>query len=705
MPRFKGLNYYFKRRFALVLGFLLALGISLYFPATSVSSTETIWDNYGVPHIHAKTVPELFHSFGWAQMHSHGDLILRLYGQARGRAAEYWGEDYLKSDKWVRTMNVPNRAQTWYEAQTPEFRSYLDAFADGMNEYITKHPELIEDSVEVVFPIQATDILAHIQNLLYFTFIVNPQELPTLEEGVAWKPEIPEKTLGSNGWAIAPSRSESGNAMLLANPHLPWSDRFLWYEAELVAPGIDAYGASLVGVPVLNIAFNDNITWTHTINTYDGWDAYELSLTNNGYLYDGEVRPFEQETQTLKIKQEDGTLREETLTITRSLHGPIIDQKGEKAIALRVVGNDASGALEEWWDMARSNNLEQFESALKRLQIPLFTVLYADRDGHILHLFNGQVPIRSQGDFAYWQGLIPGDTSETLWTEYHSYEDLPRLLDPPTGWLQNANDPPWTTTFPSPLNPDDYPAYMAPPGPMWFRAQQSAQMLFADESISFAELVANKHSTEMELANRILDDLLIAVDEYGTELAQEAVTVLKSWDLQANPESRGAVLFEFWADAMNFSQLFAIPWNENAPLSTPDGLANPAEAVTTLETVAQELKTKYGSLDIAWGEVFRLIDEEVNVPASGAPGYLGVFRVLDFAPSADDQFKAIGGDSYVAVVEFSNPVQAKVLTSYGNATQPHLISEQSQLELFSSQQLRPVLRSQKDEFLEKIIHQ
>jgi acyl-homoserine-lactone acylase len=133
--------------------------------------------------------------------------------------------------------------------------------------------------------------------------------------------------VGSNAWAVAPSHSASGNAMLLANPHLPWSDLFVWYEAQLTAPEIDAYGVALVGMPMLAIAFNNNLGWTSTVNTHDGWDAYELTLADGGYLFDGSVRPFETETQTLKVKQADGTQREEKLVVQRSIHGAIVGSK------------------------------------------------------------------------------------------------------------------------------------------------------------------------------------------------------------------------------------------------------------------------------------------------------------------------------------------------------------------------------------------
>lgn len=673
-------------------------------PLAGQQKTEILWDTYGVPHIYGKDVQSLFHAFGWAQMHSHGNLLLRLYGQARGRAAEYWGENYVESDQWVRTMGVPSRAQQWYDAQNPTFRNYLNAFAAGINTYTQNHAELIDDEVKGVLPVTGVDVLAHLHRLLNFTFIVEPQTVASLRE--EWEnPQdtskefntqniTPQKPLGSNGWAIAPSRSASGNAMLLANPHLPWSNLFLWYEAQLNAPGIDTYGATLVGIPVLTIGFNDNLGWTHTVNKYNGWDAYELTLADGGYRFDGKIHAFQTETQTLNVRQPDGTLQQKPLTVQCSVHGPVIAQKEGKALALRVVGLDQPGALEQWWRMGLAKNLTEFEAAIKPLQIPMFTVIYADREGHIMHLFNGQVPVRSQGDYAYWSGIIPGDTSTTLWTQFHPYGDLPRVLDPQSGWLQNANDPPWTTTFPAPLKPDDYPSYIAPRGPVEFRAQHSAKMLKSDERISFEKMVEYKHSTHIELAERLLDDLITAARQQGGEVAKNAADVLENWDRKTESDSRGAVLFAFWSEEVDFSNLFAVPWNEKEPLTTPNGLADPVSAVTALEAAAQRVKETYGTLDVPWGDVFRLCSGNLDLPANG--GEVGIFRNLWFSPLEDGRFEAIGGDSYVAAIEFSNPVRAMALTSYGNATQPNSPHVGDQLELFAKKQLRPIWRSRQE---------
>ncbi|MCG8460010.1 MAG: penicillin acylase family protein, partial [Holophagales bacterium] len=523
-------------------------------PQPQQAGVEVLWDSWGVPHVFADSDEGVFFAQGWVQARAHGDLVLRLYGTARGRAAEYWGEGKVESDRWVRTVGIPARAEEWWAEQGPEARRFLEAFAEGINAYAEAHPERLADEVEEVLPVTPVDVLAHVQRVIHFTFVVNGREVTGAAK--RWKaargsqtaavfdvpevdvpaidgpggegpggagPEVRGSELGSNAWAVAPSRSASGHALLLANPHLPWNDLFTWFEVQLTGPSLDAYGATLVGTPFLGIAFNDYLGWTHTVNTLDAADLYELTLAEGGveggYVLDGEVRAFERETQTLRVPGEDGTLREEELVVHRSVHGPVVAVDGDRALALRVAGLGESGLFEQYWAMTTATNLEEFEAAVAKLQMPMFTVMYADRDGHILHLFGGRIPKRPAGGEHDWGGIVAGDTSETLWTETHSYAALPRVLDPETGWLQNANDPPWTTTFPRALDPGAFSAHMAPRF-MHFRAQQSAQLLADDDSLTFEEMVAAKHSTEMEMAVRLLDDLEAAVAEHGDARAK-----------------------------------------------------------------------------------------------------------------------------------------------------------------------------------------
>ncbi len=653
--------------------------------APAIEATEILWDEWGVPHIFAPDTDGLFYAHGWAQARSHGDLLLRLLGKSRGRAAEYWGETYLEGDRLIHTLGVPRLAGEWYEAQKPQFRSAFDAFARGINEYVKEHGDQIDDEVEVVLPVAGTDLTAHLLRVLHFGFVARLQSLQGLG------PEPP----GSNAWAIAPERTANGNAILVANPHLPWSGSMIWYESQLISPEVNVTGAALIGDPFHGIAFNDHLGWTHTVNTLDGVDLYELTLQDDGYLFDGEIRAFEREEVTLRVAGEDGG-REETLVVRRSVHGPVVEESGGKAVAARVVGLDQPHLFEQYWDMARAKNLAELEAAQSRLQMPMFTTMYADRDGRIMHLFGGRTPKRATGGWADWAGKVDGTSSANLWNETHPYDELPKALDPKSGWLQNANDPPWTTTFPEVLDADDYPPYMAPRF-MHFRAQRSAQMLLDDESFTFEELVAAKLSSRMRAAERILDDLEAAVAAHGGDAARRAWDVLAAWDRTADAESRGGVLFEsFFNDMRRSGGGFATEWDEANPMTTPDGLADPQAAVAALERAAAAVERDHGALDVAWGEVYRLRQGEIDLPANGGPGGLGIFRVVYYAPDEDGRARAAGGDSYVAIVEFSDPIRAETLLSYGNSSQPGSPHNGDQLELFSKKELRPVWRTREE---------
>jgi acyl-homoserine-lactone acylase len=330
-------------------------------------------------------------------------------------------------------------------------------------------------------------------------------------------------------------------------------------------------------------------------------------------------------------------------------------------------------------------------------QIPFWNVMYADKEGDIFYLFNGLVPKRSSGDWNYWNRIIPDGKSSDIWTEVHPYSDLPKIKNPEIGWLQNANDPPWTSTIPITLHPDDYPPYMAPQY-MSFRPQRAARMMIGDSSITFEELVDYKLSTHLEFADRILDDLFAAVDSFDSEKAKEAKQVLENWDRNADADSKGMVLFYNWArkfqpwNGSNYSE----KWTLEKPNTTPDGISEPARAVQLLETAAKEIESKFGRLDVPWGDYYRINYNGKDLPANGADGSMGVFRVAWPGGGDENHLYVGGGDGWVGVIEFGDKVRAKVLLSYGNATQNDSQHNGDQLELFSKKQMRDAWFSQED---------
>ena len=456
-----------------------------------------------------------------------------------------------------------------------------------------------------------------------------------------------------------------------------------------------------VGTVPLSMAFNNYLGWAFTVNTIDASDRYELKLKDNGYVLDGVVLPFEKKSISIKVMQEDGSIKEEISDFLYSKHGPVTGVKSDKAYAVRIAGFKNFDIFEQFHKMSAATDLGEFESALKMLQIPMFNIIYADREGNIMYLFNGNIPVRTTGDYSSWKGTIDGTESKLIWDKTHSYADLPRVLNPPSGFVSNCNDAPWTCTEPMVLNPDDFPAYMAPKV-TFLRPQRSVNMIKGSQSVTFEQLAGFKHSTTMEAADRFLDDLLRAVEEVPEPKAQIAAEVLKKWDKKTDPGSRGSVLFATWWNMIT-NKLFAVPWSIDNPNNTPDGINDPKKAVDLLVTAAIEIEQKYGALDVPWGDVYRFRMNGIDLPASGGPGEYGIFRTVYFTDTPDNKKMAIAGETYTAVIEFGEKVRADVLLSYGNSTQPGNRHIGDQLKMLSEKKLRPALlyRSEIMENLEK----
>jgi len=635
------------------------------------AGNEILWDRYGVAHVYAKSNQDMFFGYGWAQTKSHGDALLKLYAEARGRAAEIWGPAEEQNDRWMAVNGVPDRTRDWLAKQSPEFRGYLAAFARGINAYAAAHPDALSAQARKVLPVTTADVLGHSLRLFQYVYLAPP----TIVDHLPAPAEEPKEPQGSNGWAIAPSRSASGHAMLLMNPHLPWATGWsTYYEIQLTAPGLDLYGASQVGLPVLRFCFSDYLGFTQTVNYPNGVTLYRIKTAPGGYEFDGKVLPFTVKQREIKVLQPDGSLKSEAIEVRSTVHGPIVADANGAPVAMRVAGLDRPLALEQYWRMATARDFAGYEAAQRMQQVPSFNVIYADRDGHIQYLFNGLVPKKQGRDLKYWSGLVPGDRADTLWTNYLSYDELPKATDPKGGTAQNSNDPPWNAAWPATQDPKPYANQIASDA-VSLRMEQGVRMLAQTPKISFDALEQMKWSDRSELADRVLPNLLEATQLYGTDLAKQAAGVLAAWDRTTLADSRGALLFLDWVDRKGAATAysasgFAHPYDLTRPLTTPSGLADPKAAAAALDAAAKDMLTTTGALDTPWGKEMRIKTGGVDLPASGGPGRLGIFDVIDFTPPANGQRTATFGDTYIAIVSFDKPSHAKVLMTYGNASQP-----------------------------------
>ncbi|MDP3736909.1 MAG: penicillin acylase family protein [Hyphomonadaceae bacterium] len=673
-------------------------------PATVVQTApakdELLWDTYGVPHVYAKTEAGTFYGFGYAQAQSHADEILRLYGESRGLGAEYWGKAYEDTSIWLIKNDVPARSKVWYDAQEPKFKADLDAFAKGINDYAAAHPDAIGADVKVVLPVSGLDVVAHAHRLMNFVYVASPGrggEGDASDEDLALQAQqdVYVGEDGSNTWAVAGSKTASGATMLLQNPHLSWSTNyFTYYEAHLTGPDFEIYGATQIGLPIIRFAFSQQMGISNTVNGMVGATSYRLTLRDGGYVFDGKVLPFQVRNTSYKLRQPDGSVVTKPLEIKSTVHGPVFDRPDGTVTALRVAGLDRPGMLHQYFDMVTADSYAEFTVAMKRLQVPTFNISYADRDGHVEYIFNGIAPKRKSGDIAFWQGLVPGDTSDYLWTEVHAYEDLPRVTDPAAGFIQNTNDPPWFPSWPTPIKASDYPAYMAPQGPESMRAQNALKMIAENEKITFEKFIELKLSMRSLLADRVLPDLIAAAKSDLDPEMQAAVKLFSEWDHIYSQETRAGLLFEEWGKLFAGPRFvdvanYAAPFSGDKATSTPSGIKDPATAVEMLRKAIATTKTKYGAIDRVFGEVSRFKLGDVDVPGDGNVGGLGPFRVITWGPlDAAGKRYPQHGETWMGMIEFSTPVKAYGLMSYGNSRQKGTPHYSDQIEMLSKHQFR-----------------
>ena len=660
-----------------------------------MSETHILWDCYGIPHISAPDHRGLFYAYGYAQMEAHGELLTRLYAQGRGRAAECYGAAWLEDDRWVWTNGIPQRAARWATQQSAEFAPLLRAFVAGLNASATAQGDALGTATRRVLPFTVADVLAHTMRVINFEWHASRQRVASrLSESDAAPGE-------SNGWAIGPSKSASGNVMLLSNSHLHWGDRNTYFEAQLTAPGVTSYGAVWVGFPVLRQCFTEHLGWTQTTNPPNLATLYRLSPAGGGYELDGSAQPFAVERHVLKVLREDGTVDAEPLTIRRSAHGPVVAEEDGEPVALRVAGTARPRMLEQFWRMGLARTLEQFHAAMAMQQLPLFNTMYGDRDGHIMYLYNAALPLREPADERFWRGLVPGNDSSLIWSSaVVPYAELPKVIDPPCGWVQNCNDSPWTCTHPMVLDPADWTPQIAPDPVHTPRAMRSIRLLSQEGRISLDDLKAMKLSTRVELADHYVDDLAQAAERLGGERTQRAAEVLRRWDRATDNDSIGALLFHRFltaaGDELQEIGGSRVPADPTQPLTTPRGFAEPERAVAALDAAAEELEREYGTLHVPWGDAVRLRRGTLDLPGNGAPSQMGAIRTSGLDPFTDGTAEIVSGDTFYAVVEFSDPVRGEALLGYGNWSRAGSKHVTDQLELASQKRMRPILRTRRE---------
>lgn len=655
-------------------------------------SVRIMRDTWGVPHIFGITDADA--AYGLAYAHSEDDFltIQQSFLAARGHLATVYGKDAAPNDYMVHLLRIWDVVENHYETDLmPETRAIVEAYANGLNHYAALHPN--EVLAPHLFPLTGKDIVAgsvH-RSPLFFGLDKTLSELfkDTRRKDVSPRPSAQVDTsFGSNTFSVGPSRTSDGSTFLSVNSHQPWEGPATWYEAHVHSEeGWNMTGALFPGVPVIIHGHNRNLGWGFTVNSPDLVDVYVLEINPdnpNQYHFDGGWLDLEVHTAPIKVKllgRLAWTFKQEVLW---SVYGPVI-RRDHGTYAVRYAGLGRVDTFEQLYRMNKANDFQEWQAAVQAGALPMFNIGYADREGNIYYLYNGLLPQRAEG--YNWSLYLPGNLSETLWTEYLPFDQLPQVLNPPSGFVQNANSNPFQTTL-GPGNPDprDYSPTLGIETGMSNRALRALELFGADATVTFEEFTAYKYdaaySTESDVAQ--FREMIVNAPSPDDPDLQEGVEILRAWDLRADPENTGAALmvltlYHLYEDQANIKPSALV----GGKVSRTQLLDSFAQAVHTL------METR-GRLDAPWREVNRLRRGKVDLGLGGGPDVLhAVYGELQ----NDGRIVGFQGDSYVLLVawDVEGRVRSLSIHQYGSATldvtSPHYADQSP---LFVRRELKPV---------------
>ncbi len=673
--------------------------------AASLAPQVTIHrDEYWVPHVEGPTDASVAFGFAYAQAEDYFWQIEDTYVSSLGRRAELYGEEGLESDLLNRAFEIPSRSKTDFDKIDPKLQAVAEAYVAGLNLYLAKHPEVKPRLITHFEPWHVLAFERHI--LLDFMFGKTHSPRQTLRK---FSEEI-QAAIGSNAWAIGPSRTKSGKAMLFVNPHQPWFGQGQFYEGHLKSgEGLNFAGACFFGGPIPTLGHNETLGWAHTVNEPDVGDVWIETFDDPknplNYRYGDGYRQATQWKETLKVRTADG-MKEVPHAFRKTHHGPVIAREPDapnKYYAVQISRLIEGSRLRQALKMTKAKNFAEWRAGMSDLSLQMFNTCYADRDGNIFYVYNGAVPKR---DASFdWHKPVDGSNPRTDWKGLHPFDELPQILNPKSAYLQTCNATPFLTTDDGNPSVGDFPPYMVEDKNDDKRRSKVSRMLlrgmhdvtfdrwkqYAWDTTLYWPLV-NIPALKQELARLENSDSVLAA------AARPYFEHLCDWDCRSSLDSTQTTLCVLWYQNL---------YGQGYPVETlkPEFVDNPAAKFKALVAAGEALKALYGDWKVRWGEVSRMqrhanvteyakipfTDAKPSLPCAGAPGPLGVVFNTYYVPPDQRHKKQYGivGGSFIGVYEFGDKVQAATILQFGQSADPNSPHFMDQAALYSKQQFKP----------------
>jgi acyl-homoserine lactone acylase PvdQ len=677
--------------------------------AAEAANVKIVRDDWGIAHVYGKTDADAVFGMIYAQAEDDFNRVETNYLNAMGRLAEAEGEGKVYQDLRMKTFIDPEDLKKEYAASPGWLRKLMDAFADGANFYLAKHPEV------------KPRVIQHFEPWMALSFTegsiggdIERVELKKLEafygrrnQATASLPTREVEPGGSNGIAIAPSNTTDHHALLLINPHTSF---FFRSELQMASgEGLDAYGAVTWGQFFIYQGFNARAGWMHTSSGVDAVDEYlETIHSKNGhysYQYGDAERPVVEKQIIVPYKTAQG-MAEKKFTVYYTHHGPVIREQDGKWVTIRLM-QEPIKALMQSYLRTKAENYKQYLQTMELKANSSNNTIYADADGHIAYFHGNYIPRRdTRFDFTK---PVEGSDPATDWKGLMTVEESPHLLDPKSGYLFNVNDSPWNGAGASSLHRKDYPAYVET-GKESARGVHAMDLLQGKKDFSLDGLMTAAYDSYLPWFIKPLPSLIQAWDRLpaGSETKvalADQIAVLRKWDLRWGVDSVATSLAIFWGQEIaKVGHTAAYEEQFSAPVVPGD------VALKALATASAKLTADFGTWRTPWGQInrFQRLTGDIAQPFDDAQpstpvgftasswGSLAAFGARPYTaketgrPIGTKKWYGTGGNSFVAVVEFGNKVRARAVTAGGESGHPSSTHFNDQVERYSTGNLREV---------------
>lgn len=670
-----------------------------------------IRDNWGIPHVYGKSDADCVFGLLYAQCEDDFARVEMNYIEKLGRMAEVKGVSELYNDLLMRMVIDSADAVNDYNNSPPWLHKLLDAFAAGVNYYLYKHPSerpALLHRFQPWYPLLWTDGSIGAVS----TAGITDADLKSFygdNAPVAHRPHPTEELpSGSNGFAIAPSKTASGRAILYINPHVTFYFR---PEVHVISEeGLNAYGAVAWGQFFVYQGFNEHCGWMHTSSQVDVADLYEEKTDRQGeswwYTYNGEQRPVIQKKISLLYKQGD-SLAEKDINALYTHHGPIMASRKGQWLSLKSY-NRSMTSLIQGWQRTKAMNFTDFKKTMELRANTSNNTVYADVEGNIAYWHGNFIPVRNPQ--YNWSKPVDGTVTATEWEGLHKTSECIHVFNPPNGWLQNCNSTPFTVAGKYSPRRFDYPAYMAPDGEN-FRGLNAVRVLGRGSAFTIDKVIASGYDTYMAAFELLLPALFKASKSYpAADSLREQLDTLKSWNLCSSESSVATTLAVTWAQLL-LPGIIGI--RDDAPFDMVDKTRRYAATAgrilpEALLMATRQLNSRYGSWKMPWGDINRYQrltgqlqetydDKQPSLPCGMAASTWGCLPsfVSRYVPGALKRY-GYNGNSFICAVEFGPTIHAKALLAGGESGRPGSPHFGDQAEMYTKGRFRDVLFYKED---------